>query len=190
MLTGSHAALRAVEDADLETLRAWRNRQELRRYFREHREISSAMQRRWFESVADGDPNTYMFAVVDAGDGRLLGAGGLCWIDWRNRSADFSLYLGTDGLYIDDLYAPDAGRMLLDYGFAELGLNRIWAEIYGHDKAKQHLLPSLGFTLEGRHRETTRAGGRFVDSLFYAILASDWEYEAKRAHAAATTSSV
>lgn len=173
-ITGEHTVLRALEEADLEPLRAWRNRPAFRQFFREHREISRAMQQRWFDTTVLNDPSTRMFAIDDR-TGRLLGACGVCWIDWRNRSGDFSIYLGADDLYIDDVYAPDAGRQLLAYGFEELGLNRIWAEIYETDTPKQALLPALGFTAEGRHRQTTVKGGRFVDSLFYSILRPEWD---------------
>ena len=54
--------------------------------------------------------------------------------------------------------------------FGELGLQRIWTEIYDTDAAKQALLPKLGFTLEGRFRSTHWAEGAWHDSLFYAIL--------------------
>lgn len=176
MLLGEHTVLRAVEPEDLEPLRLWRNQPGLRRYFREHREISRTMQQRWFETIVLNDPRTRMFAVCARegdGAGRLLGAAGVCWIDWRSRSGDFSIYLGADGLYIDEMFAPDAGRVLLRYAFDELGLNRVWAEIYDHDTPKQALLPALGFVQEGRHRQTTWVEGRFVDSLFYGLLACD-----------------
>lgn len=180
MLIGEHTVLRAIEEDDLEPLRAWRNQPRLRRYFREHREISRAMQRRWFERTVLADPSTRMFAICErvehngqAAAGRLLGAAGVCWIDWRNRSGDFSIYLGADDLYIDDVHAPEAGRLLLAYAFDELGLNRVWAEIYDHDTPKQRLLPGLGFTLEGRHRQTSWGAGRFADSLFYGLLAGE-----------------
>lgn len=175
MLSGAHTYLRAIEDADLEPLRTWRNRPLMRRFFREHREISTTMQRRWFDTKVHNDPATCMFAVCRKGDHQLLGAAGVCWIDWRARSGDFSLYLGADDLYIDDVYAPDAGRVLLAYAFKDLGLNRVWAEIYHTDAAKQALLPALGFQGEGRHRQTTWKDGRFVDSLFYSVLAEEYQ---------------
>ncbi len=180
MLSGEHTQLRAIERADLEPLRHWRNQPHLRRYFREHREISSAMQERWFDNIVLKDPATRMFAVCARDDaapagGRLLGTAGICWIDWRSRTGDFSIYLGADDLYIDELFAPDAGRVLLRYAFAELGMQRVWAEIYDHDAPKQRLLPALGFTQEGRHRQTTLVEGRHVDSLFYGLLAREWD---------------
>jgi len=112
-----------------------------------------------------------MFAIIDKQNSRLLGACGLCYIDQRNSSADFSIYLGADDLYIDDKYAPDAGKVLLEYGFSTLKLHRIWVEIYAIDMAKQQLLPNLGFQLEGRHRQAHRLeNGRWTDCLFYGLL--------------------
>jgi RimJ/RimL family protein N-acetyltransferase len=170
MIEGHVVGLRAIERNDLPRLLAWRNRPEFRRYFREFRELSTAQQEQWYESKVLGDPAIRMFAVVDRQSGALLGACGLCYIDWVNRTADFSIYIGHDHVYIDKHYAVDAGRVLLGYGFGELGLHRIWCEIYDFDEAKRELLPALGFALDGRHRETHWAEGAWHDSLFYGIL--------------------
>ena len=174
-MIGNSIGLRAITRDDLAQLLEWRNRPEFRRYFREYREISPEQQERWFEKSVLGDPAIRMFAIEALADGRLLGACGLCYIDGINRNADFSIYIGADGLYIDETLAPDAARVLLRYGFEELNLHRIWAEIYSIDTAKQQLFDTLGFTLDGRHRETHWTEGRWVDSLFYGLLVDDWK---------------
>jgi len=170
MLTGAKTVLREILEEDLEPLRQWRNRPDYRRCFREYRDITPSMQRRWYEEIVCKDDRVRMFAITEREGGRLLGACGLCYIDPLRRSADFSIYIGADDLYIDQSFAPDAGRALLRYGFEELNLHRIWAEIYDIDEAKRDYLPELGFRLEGRHRETQWSGGRWVDSLFYSLL--------------------
>jgi len=173
MLKGSHTGLRAIEREDLPALLAWRNKPEFRIYFREHRELSGGDQERWFEMMVLKDPSIRMFAIVELCSNRLLGACGLCYINWIDRNADLSIYLGADDLYIDDKFAPDAARTLLTYGFDELGLHRIWAEIYSIDLRKQIFFDQLGFTVDGRHRETHWTDGRWVDSLFYGLLAQE-----------------
>jgi RimJ/RimL family protein N-acetyltransferase len=185
MIEGSRVGLRAIERDDLSLLLAWRNRPAFRRYFREFRELSSRQQLEWYETTVLGDPRTRMFAIVERKSGALLGACGLCQIDWVNRAADFSLYIGHDTLYLDEVYAPDAGRALLRYGFEELGLHRIWCEIYGFDQAKANMLPRLGFTLDGRHRETHWSEGAWHDSLFYGILDREFRARASDAERAA-----
>ena len=50
MLYGKKVYLCAVEQESIEQLRVWRNDPELRKYFREYKELSSTMQREWFET--------------------------------------------------------------------------------------------------------------------------------------------
>jgi len=175
-MIGAEVVLRPITPDDLEPLRRWRNRPDTRRYFREYRDITPAMQQAWYQQTVLQDERVHMFAIAQKHGGRLMGACGLCYLDARNSSADFSLYIGADDLYIDDRFAPDAGRLLLRYGFETLNLHRIWAEIYAIDTAKQALLPALGFALDGRHRDAHRLeDGSYTDCLFYGLLRRDWQ---------------
>ncbi len=173
MLNGDLVGLRAIERADLPQLRDWRNRPELRRFFREYREIGQDQQNAWYENSVLKDASTRMFSIVERDSGRLLGACGLCYINWVDRNADFSIYLGADDLYIDDRLAPDAARVLIRYGFDELGLHRLWSEIYAFDTPKQQLFDSLGFQREARFRQSHWSEGAWHDALIYALLAGD-----------------
>lgn len=175
MITGKFTALRAIEPEDLPQLRAWRNNPEMRTYFREYKEISEQSQMDWYNNTVQNNPNVRMFSIIDKSTKRLMGACGLCYIDPVRRHADFSIYLGVDDLYIDDKFAPDAGHVLLTYGFEELNLNRVWAEIYEHDTAKQSLLPNLGFVQEGRLRNHHYTSGKYIDSLLYGVLKSEFK---------------
>ena len=174
MVEGTHVALRAIERDDLTQLLEWRNDPDYRRFFREYRELNMEQQTRWFEDVVIADPRTRMFAISRRADDGLLGACGLCLIDPVNRSADLSIYIGADGVYIDDTLAPEAARLLIRYGFEELGLHRIWAEIYEFDAAKRGLFEALGFHLDGRHREAHFGDGRWHDALFYGLLEGEF----------------
>lgn len=178
MLKGCFVSLRAIERTDLPVLLEWRNRPEYRRYFREYRELSMETQNTWYEKVVMNDPRTVMFSIIDKETTRLLGACGLCYIDWINKNADFSIYIGADNLYIDDKYAPDAGLIMAHYAFEELGLHRVWAEIYDFDEPKKKFFENLGFKLDGRFRETHWSEGKWHDSLFYSLL----ENECQTAH--------
>lgn len=174
MLTGDHVILKAVSEPDLPQLLEWRNRPEYRQYFREYRELSIEQQHNWFNKLVLNDPSVRMFSIFERETDRLLGACGLCYIDWVNKNADFSIYIGADDLYIDKKYAVDAGKTMLQYGFDELGLHRVWSEIYSIDPKKPDLFATLGFRLEGQHKETHWTHGQWVDSHFYGMLASEF----------------
>lgn len=170
MLKGKYVGLRAIEESDLPQLLLWRNQPNYRRFFREYRELSQTNQRNWFDSKVLNDKSTEMFSIVDVNTGELLGACGLCYIDWINRNADFSIYIGKDDLYIDERYAIEAAQIMMKYGFEELNLHRLWSEIYSFDEAKKVMFDRLGFKLEGVHRETHWTEGRWCDSLFYGYV--------------------
>lgn len=170
MLKGQLVGLRAIEKTDLAQLLTWRNKPEFRRYFREYRELGMDQQHQWYEQKVLNDTTVRMFAIVSLTTQELLGACGLCYIDWINRSADFSIYIGADDRYIDHEYAPDAARVLIRYGFEELNLHRLWSEIYDFDAPKVKFFESLGFHLDGRHQQTHWTGGAWCDSLFFGLI--------------------
>ena len=170
MLKGKYVGLRAIEESDLSQLLLWRNQPNYRRFFREYRELSQTDQRNWFDSKVLNDKSTEMFSIVDVNTGELLGACGLCYIDWINRNADFSIYIGKDDLYIDEKYAIEAAQIMMKYGFEELNLHKLWSEIYSFDEAKKVMFDRLGFKLEGVHKEKHWTEGKWCDSLFYGYL--------------------
>ncbi len=173
MIKGSCVGLRAIEENDLRQLLKWRNEPKLRRFFREYRELNYTQQLEWFNKTVNNDISTKMFSIIDLDSNKLLGACGLCHINWINRTADFSLYIGDNNIYIDSIYAPDAAKILINYGFGELSLNRLWSEIYSFDFTKRDFLVSIGFKHEGTFRQTHWSDGNWSDSLYYAILKAD-----------------
>jgi len=173
MLKGDRVALRAIEENDLPQLMEWRNEPIFRRYFRETAEINMLQQRDWFKNVSERGSLNKMFAIVDVNSGELYGACGLCYIDWINRSADFSIYIGYNDLYIDQILAGESALLMKDYAFNVLNLHRLWAEIYSIDERKKEFFKSLDFTLDGTFRQTYWYNGKWHDSLFFSLLSSD-----------------
>lgn len=113
MISGQKVYLAALERDDLEQLRNWRNQEDFRKNFREYREINKDMQTRWYENRVLNDEHTIMFGIHDRNDDSLIGCCGLCYINFVNRNADISLYIGKDNAYIDDQgYAEESLKLL------------------------------------------------------------------------------
>lgn len=175
MIIGKSVYLAPIEREDLPILMSWRNREDFRKYFREYREINTDMQNKWYESKVLNDPSTIMFSIRNINSHELLGACGLCYINWIHRNADLSLYIGWDNSYIDDKgYARESCNLLFNYGFKGLGLNKIWTEIYEFDVKKKKLYESLGFKLDGILRENCFYDGKWWDSLILSLLNKDY----------------
>jgi ribosomal-protein-alanine N-acetyltransferase len=71
-------------------------------------------------------------------------------------------------------YATEAVRAVIDYGFRDLGLNRVWAQCYGDNPASRRVLEKVGMTYEGCLRQHSFRLGRFADGLQFGILRSEW----------------
>ena len=180
MISNNYVNLRAIERKDLEQLQSWRNNSKFRQYFREYRELSFDNQIQWFEQYVINDRNTLMFGIEDANTNKLVGVNGLCYINWVNRTADLSLYIGWENVYIDEGkngYARNSLKLLLDYAFLTLNLNKVWTEIYDTDIKKIALFEDFGMHLDGQLRENNFSNGIFIDSRIYSLLAREWTQE-------------
>ena len=176
MIKGEKIKLARVERKDLKQLMNWRNNPELRKHFREYRELNMSEQKKWYEEKVLRDPSTMMFSIRRLKDNKLIGCCGLAYISWAYRHADMSLYIGWKDAYIDTKgYAEESCRLLLDYGFKELCLNKVWTEIYIFDKKKKKLYDKFGFHVDGILRENYFYNGKFWNSYILSILSSEWQ---------------
>ena len=121
------------------------------------------------------DNTTIMFAIRDSGNGELLGCCGLCYINWVHRNSDLSLYIGKDEMYIDeDGIAEESCKLLFDYGFKELGLKKIWTEIYEFDRKKYELYHKLGFHDDGFLRSQYFYDGKWWNSYLMSLISEEY----------------
>ena len=177
MLIGKIAGLRKIEKTDLDSLKEWRNREDYRKHFREYRELNSDDQLKWYDRFVMNDPGTLMFGVIDLKSGELVGACGLCYINWVQRNADLSLYIGKEDRYVETDehgYAWDAMQILFRYAFEELNLHKIWTEIYVIDERKKQLFDKFGMRQDAILRDNYFYKGQFINSYIYTMLQPDF----------------
>ncbi|CAA0213954.1 GNAT family N-acetyltransferase [Tenacibaculum maritimum] len=175
MITGKNIGLRAVEKEDLPYLRDWRNIPNFRKHFREVRELSLTDQEAWFESLQKTKHINYMFTIVDLKTNRPIGAGGILYINWIIRSGDFSFYIGEDEMYIgNDGKAKEAAELLIDYGFKNLNLHKIWMELYEFDTQKIDFFKNyFDFKQDGLLRDNCYEDGRYWNSLIISLISKN-----------------
>lgn len=76
-------------------------------------------------------------------------------------------------------YATEVGRALVDFGFTELGLHRIFATCDPKNTASAYVLEKSGMKKEGHLREHRWSKGMWRDSLLYSILEQEWKQRTK-----------
>jgi len=69
---------------------------------------------------------------------------------------------------------PEAAGALVDFGFREKSLRRVYIECDPRNVAAIRLAEKLGMTREGVLREHACVKGEWCDSLFYGVLAREW----------------
>ncbi len=71
-------------------------------------------------------------------------------------------------------YAQEAMRPLLDFGFRDLGLHRVWADVDPENTPSMRLAQKLGMRQEAHHLENVCINGEWRDSAIFALLAREW----------------
>jgi len=179
MLRGERINLRGLEREDLARMRDWRNLPEFRRHFREFRELNMVNQEQWFNRISTS-ANDFMF-MVERHDGTPLGVCGLVYVNWVIRSADISLYLGHEQIYIDGPggFAEETAKVLMKYAFENLNLHKVWTELYSFDHRKVEMFTRLGFARDAVLRDNCYEDGRYHDSYIYSYIRPDEAREVK-----------
>jgi RimJ/RimL family protein N-acetyltransferase len=72
-------------------------------------------------------------------------------------------------------YAAEALDAVLGYGFRELGLNRVEADIDPRNAASARVLERVGFCKEGFMPERWIVNGEAADTAFYGLLKRQWD---------------
>ncbi|MGE5629214.1 MAG: GNAT family N-acetyltransferase [Solirubrobacterales bacterium] len=172
MLKGDKILLDFISYSDLEIILQWRNDQKIAQFFREYRLLNIENQKEWYSMLNKKDNIfEYFFLIRLSSDNEPIGVCGLNYINWINRTGQLSLYIGKNSLYIDsEGWAEEACKILEEYGFNKLNLNKIYCEIYDFDKKKIELLEKLNYKIEGRFEEHIFRNGNYYDSLFFGKL--------------------
>ena len=163
---------RALEVEDLRQLRDWRNTDFVRETCREYRLLNMEHQKKWFDSLFKTPPDNIVFGIENK-KGKLIGVCGLTWIDWKNRNAEVSTYIGEKEWQKKGA-ATDSLKALIKYGFETLNLHRIYAIIFEFNKSSIKLFERCGFEFEGKHREAHFIKGRYWDELVYGMLHEEY----------------
>jgi len=110
-------------------------------------------------------------AITLTATGELVGSIGLV-LDAEHGLGKLGYLIGHS--YWNKGYATEATRELLRYGFGELRLNRVYAEVFAGNDASSRVLTKCGMRLEGRLRQHVRKWGQYIDILVYGILAEEF----------------
>jgi uncharacterized protein (DUF952 family)/RimJ/RimL family protein N-acetyltransferase len=94
--------------------------------------------------------------------------------------ANVGLWIGLP--YHGKGYGTLAVRWLVDYGFTQLGLEKIDACIYSGNMASRRIFEKNGFVLEGTIRKATLKRGQWQDDWRVGITREDYTHDRRLTH--------
>ena len=179
-LIGERIFLRPFSRDDLPYIQKWSGDAELRRLIGEVAPMSRADTEKWYRELLVDKDRVWFAIVLKKGD-RVIGEAGLLRMfrPWRNT--DMTIIIGEKDEWGKG-YGTEAGRLLLDYTFRQLGFHRISIGVVGFNKRALRFWENLGFKKEGVERDEYYYDNEYSDGVMMSILKDEYRalHEARR----------
>lgn len=174
LLVSETVRLRELQEEDLPLLAGWWNSPEFMALqghivLPHPRTEAAQIFRTWSQNkgVKDG-----IGLCITLPDDTLVGHTALYDYQASARSAELMIMIG--GSYVGQGYGTEATRMIIDFGFREMGLNRIGLGVWEYNERALRTFTKAGFREEGRARQAGFHNGKFHDKVLLSQLADDY----------------
>ncbi len=112
----------------------------------------------------------YGLAVVLKSEDKLIGG---CRIS-KDSEREGNLGYILNRHYWGNGYATEATKSMVEFGFKELDVHRIYTDCHPDNVRSIRVLEKVGMTVEGIRREYTKIHGEYSDMLLFSILEHEW----------------
>lgn len=173
-LSGTRLELRWLTEQDRDAMFAVFSDPEVMKYWSSSAWTDPAQASSYITSIQSyfDTKELFQFGICLKEDNTIIGTCTLCEVDFDQCRAEAGIILGKaawgKGL------ATDALETLLQWGFEELGLMRIEADIDPKNPRSLALFEKQGFQREGLLRERWRVHGEVQDTVFLGLLKREW----------------
>jgi RimJ/RimL family protein N-acetyltransferase len=113
----------------------------------------------------------FVFAIIY--DENMIGSGELNIRDSINKVGEIAYIVNPE--YWGKGIATDVAKLLINYGFKEFRLHRIYATCDPRNIGSSKVLEKVGMTKEGRIRQNLLIKDGWRDSLLFSVLEQEWE---------------
>jgi len=175
MLHGTRVILREHTDGDLAAVLGYSADEMVARYVPWEPNTEEAARAFLAAAItaAEQTPRvSYELAIIERATDVLLGAARIGIESVPHQRADIGYVLRRD--HWGEGLATEAARLLLGFGFDQLGMRRIWATSHPDNLPSARVLEKIGLSYEGRMRDHLFVKGTWRDSLVYAITEPEW----------------
>lgn len=184
-VTTEHLRLREFEESDFEPMLVYQSDPRYLRFYErewadpEHRvENTRKLLQKFLDSQKEQPRTKFQLAITLPDEGRLIGSVGIRIKSADATEGDIGYELAPE--YWNRGYATEAARAMVDFGFDELGLHRVWSYTVAGNTGSRRVMEKLGMTLEGELRETTLLADGWANTVVYGILEQEWRVKGNK----------
>ena len=152
---------------------AWINDPENHQFLKRIRPMNGLEERLWLEKAHERK-ELHLFEIALREGERPIGLCSLRLGEQPDRSGELGISIG-EREFQSKGYGVEAIGLLLEYGFATLGLHRVGLCVYENNPRAIRCYEKCGFRREGVRREARWWAGRWWNILEYAILEHEWQ---------------
>ncbi len=174
MLKESEVKLRPLKREDSNLFYEWITDKELMIFNSSYRPVSELEHEQWFDSMMSKRPDIISFVIEAKSPVEAIGSCQLMHIDMLHRNAELQIRIGKRESQSKG-FGPRAISLLLNYGFKDLNLHRIYLRVFANNERAIRSYLKCGFTEEGRLKDAAFINGQYVDILIMGILRSNNE---------------
>lgn len=126
--------------------------------------VSVVDQESRLESMMHKQTDLVIFVIEDCVSGQAIGTCQLQNINWRHRSAELQIRIGS-AEHQEGGFGLEAVKLLVEFGFKDLNLHRIYLQVLETDTRAIRAYEKCGFVQEGIMREAAQIDGNFVNAV-------------------------
>lgn len=163
----SKVKLRPICHNDTDNVLRWRNAPDVQMQFVYRDNLTHEVHEKWLKNnVKTGDAAQFIIETEEFGD---IGTVYLRDIDKKNSKAEFGILIG-DGNYRGRGFGSEATRLILNYAFGKIGLNKVFLRVLKENEAAIRSYERVGFRREGCFIHDVIIDDMPRDMVFMAVL--------------------
>jgi RimJ/RimL family protein N-acetyltransferase len=173
MRKSEKVTLSPITQNDLPQLFEWINDRETVLFNAPYKPVHADQHQRWFEGLSKRS-DLAMFGIRLITTKELIGSCQLHSINLNHRNAELQIRLGNSRDRGQG-YGTEACRLLVDYGFKDLNLYRIYLHVFTFNEAAIRTYKKIGCVQEGVLRKAVHLDGKWVDVMVMSLLQDEYE---------------
>ena len=177
-LMGNRVLLRELRETDMALLNKLINDSNIEKYVVGwSKPVTMYEQIEWYKNLKNDSNIRYIISDNNNPD-KAYGTAIICNIDNKNRLC--SLDIKIDENYQKKGFGKETIKILVDYIFNELNLNRIYSHVLDYNAGSQKIFESNGFIKEGEQRQAVYKNGKYNNLYIYGLIKEDYLSERNR----------